>query len=182
MSKIDINEVINDGGDLLSSVTNAIFDITFKNTTVAVSGLKDHGNHKTPEHLYVALAAAAGAINLAAKIMTMPGHDHDEDVVNAWAEGPPDRVAVVAAALLMARCFIPMEGPHHKFEFNPINIKAALEATAKILGTKNESVFAKGMVEAANSFKCPDHFLDNSLNTKSTDSGNDDMGPFRTLN
>jgi hypothetical protein len=131
-----------------------------KMTYAVLQGLQQGGDNDPPDHVYVALMAAAGAVEIAAKIMSSPDNLSVEEFMK-WAEGPVSRTAVLAASLLLARCFLP-EDDGCTFEFNPINIRAAIDAMSKVTGSRDTSMLTTKMVEAADAYTSPDHFFDNT--------------------
>lgn len=126
--------------------------------TEALTAMKAGGDDQTPHHLYVALLTAASAINIAAKLMSMPA---EKEEVEKWAAGGSNRSSVLAAALLLARCVIPND-TGFLVEYNPTNILAAMEAAEKITGHNNDAQFTPAMVSAARKQTAPMHFFDNS--------------------
>jgi hypothetical protein len=153
------------------------FSINEATTMAVVSELQNKGDKMAPHHLYVVLTAAAAAIQIAARIMSMPEVDDINDPeAEVWASGPVNRNAVLAASLLLSRCLLPSEDGM-TFEFNPINVRAALEATKNITGNADTSMFTQQMVKAANKFPLPGHFFDNSRSADVVD-----LSKFRVLN
>jgi hypothetical protein len=124
----------------------------------SLAGMADNGNKNISQHLYVCVATAAAALQLAAKIMTMPPTDED---VEQWNDGPVDRVAVLAASLLVSRCFIPGTDSF-TIDYSPENILAAIDATEKITGKNNDAVYTPSMVKVARQYAAPAGFFDNS--------------------
>jgi hypothetical protein len=130
------------------------------------------GDRSTPHHLYVAIVTAAQAIQFAAKLMTMPEEEEDAD---EWAKGAVKRSGILAAALLVARCTVPMaEG--NEIRFNPTSILAAIEAVEKLLGRNCDKDFTPAMVNAARKQASPQHFFDNGEVSVV------DLSQYRTLN
>ncbi len=152
----------NDGdesvGDAAREVFKAVEDVSFN----AVKEMQDNGDHHAAHHLYVALTAAAAAVQLAAKIMCtpVPGDKTAEELV-AFASEPVDRTAVLTASLLIARCLLP-GGSHIAFDFDSRNINAAIEATKLVSGSSDVSVLNRKMRESASRHATPTHFFDNT--------------------
>lgn len=159
---------------LVAENADKVFHTVEAVSMAVLTSLQHSGITAPPQHLYVILTAAAAAIQIAAKIMSMPEKDAKD--MEEWAEAPADRTAVLTAALLMTRCLLPnKEG--FTFEFNPLNILAAIDAMKKITGNGDTSMLTKGMVEAAFAYTSPDHFFDNTRNNDPVD-----LSKFRTLN
>lgn len=125
-----------------------------------IVGLQQKGDHHQPHHLYVILTAMAAAAQVAAKIMSVPQGQTDEEYA-AWVEKPVDRTAILAAALLMSRCLLPTKDGI-AFDFNSLNICAAIEATKQITGNPDVSVLNENMRVAAARYATPARFFDNS--------------------
>jgi hypothetical protein len=148
----DMSEVT----DIAASVHNLVEGIVI----TTVSKIQADGNTRPPCHLYVCLAAAAGALTIAAKIMSAPeGIGRDE--LKEWAGEPATRDSVLAASLLLARCSVPCNDGL-VLEYSPINIRAALDAMTKVTGNPDHSMLTKQMVEAAANYSSPGHFFDNT--------------------
>lgn len=146
--------------DLVHETAKRIHAVTESITSAAMSGLAQQGDTSPPHHLYVMLTAACAAINAAAKIMTMPLGDHESEEARHWSQEPTDRRAIVAAAMLLARCMVPTHDGMN-MEVNAANIKAALHATEKVLGVIDTTIFSENMMKAANKCSAPVNFLDN---------------------
>lgn len=161
--------------DLVHETAKRIHAVTESITSAALSGMAQQGDTSPPHHLYVMLTAACAAINVAAKIMTMPLADNDSEEARRWSQEPADRRAIVAASMLLARCMIPTQDGVN-MEVNAANIKAAINATEKVLGVIDTTIFTANMMNAANKCQAPVNFLDNS--------GHDigDLDQNRTLN
>lgn len=151
-------KIVDGPDDGSAEYAHRLFHQVEADTMTAVKALQASGNHEAPAHLYLMLTAAAGAMQLAAKVMTMP---ESLDEMEDWTQNPPSRTAILAAALLMVRCFLP-ESDGFTFEFNPINVRAALDATKKVSNTVDLSNMTKNMVTAANKQVSPLDFFDNS--------------------
>jgi hypothetical protein len=135
--------------------------------------MKRKGDSQTPHHLYITVCAAAVAIQVAAKLMSMP---EDKDAAHEWAEGKTSRTAMLVAALLVARCAVPAQDGMN-FEYNTKNILAAMEAAEKITGHNNDREYTPKMVEAARKNVAPADFFDNNFSAETVD-----LSQFRTLN
>lgn len=164
-----------DDDDLTHETAQKLHSIIESMTAGALSAMTARGDRCPPHHLYVCLTAACAAIHTAAKIMTMPVAEPESEEATGWADGPPDRRAIVAAAMLLARCMLPSQ-TGMTLEINPGNVKAALSATEKVLGVVDTTIFSRPMVEAADKWPVPTNFLDN---TRSDDSG--DLSQNRIL-
>lgn len=159
----------------LKEIAQKTFQAVESLSYAALGGLQQHGDNNPPHHLYLALTAAAAAIQIAAKIMSAPEDKSESDFMR-WAEEPAERIAILAASLLMARCLLPTKNGF-QFEFNPPNVNAAIDAMNRVTGRDESSVLTKGMVKAASHYATPEHFFDNTRSYQS-----EDQGSYRTLN
>lgn len=150
-----------DDDEAAHQIAKRIHRLTDSLSQGALDDLLKAGDRKPPDHLYVMISAACSAIGLAAKIMTMPNVKEDTPEAQEWSDTPPQRAAIVAAALLLARCMLPYKGGM-RIEVTPVNIRAALVATEKVLGVLDRNMFSSSMLEVADARKTPDHFLDNT--------------------
>ena len=138
--------------DAFQKVENITYDI--------MRGMQENGDNQQPHHLYVVLTAMAAAAQVAAKIMSAP-MDLDHEEFMEWSAKPAERTAVLAAALLMARCLLPTKDGF-AFDFNSQNICAAIEATKAVSNNSDVSLLNRKMREAAARCAAPTHFFDNS--------------------
>lgn len=156
MTKFSSSDGKSEVGEEASAIFNAVEDATYE----VLRGMQQRGDEQQPHHLYVVLTAAAAAIQIAAKIMSSP-NDKTAEEFAAWVEEPVDRTAILAAALLVSRCMLPgKQGVN--FEFNPPNIKAAMDAVKKVTGNDGAAVLNQQMVVSAQKHAAPVHFFDNS--------------------
>jgi hypothetical protein len=161
-----------DYAEEVDRVAGQIYKQTEMVLTRALQELSSIGDNIQPHHLFIVLQSASAGLIVAAKLMTIPDAEAEEDAY--WPSGPTDRTAIVAAALLAARCLVPISDGF-KFDFGPLDIKAALDATARVLGGFDQTILTKPMVSAANSYPSPDHFLDNTYH-------NDGLDGLHTIN
>ncbi len=161
--------------EALSEAAQKTFNIVESLSYAALGGLQQRGDHSPPHHLFLVLTAAAAAIQIAAKIMSAPD-DKSEAEFMEWVAEPAERTAVLVASLLLSRCLLPTKDGF-AFEFNPININAAIAAMNKVVGKDDSSVLTKQMVEAASKYSTPAHFFDNTRSADMTD-----LGSHRTIN
>lgn len=131
-------------------------DITYE----LMRNMQERGDNQQPHHLYVVLTAMAAAAQVAAKIMSAP-MDLEHDEFMEWSQRPAERTAVLAAALLMARCLLPTTDGF-AFDFNAQNVCAAIEATKQVTGNTDVSLLNRKMRESAARYASPTHFFDNS--------------------
>jgi len=160
---------------ILDETAKKTFDIVENLSYAALGSLQQRGDNAPPHHLYLVLTAAAAAIQIAAKIMSAPENKTDDEFLQ-WAEEPAERTAVLVASLLLSRCLLPTKNGF-TFEFNPMNINAAIAAMNKVVGKDSSSMLTKAMVETANKFSTPTHFFDNTRSADITD-----LGSHRTIN
>ena len=141
--------------DIGGEIYNAVKDMTIGTVRI----MQKHDDLSPVNHLYVCLSAAAGALSVAAKIMSIP--DVEKEELGSWAGLPPSREAILAASLLVARSTVPVaEGT--VIEYSPANLKPALDAMAKVLGNPDHSMLAPDMVRSAARQSSPAHFHDNT--------------------
>lgn len=149
----DMSEVT----DIAAAVHNTIEGIVI----TTVREIQASGDNQAPHHLYVCLSAAAGAISIAAKIISCPGDKISHEELKEWAGEPATRDSILAASLLLARCAVPCNDGL-VMEYSPINIRAALDAMTKVTGNPDHSMLSEQMVKAAASYSSPGHFFDNT--------------------
>ena len=135
-----------------------LFHRVEKDLMTSLGALQVGGDNNPVHHLYMSLVAAAGAIQTAARIMSVP---QSKAEFEKWMDRPLDRHTIMAAALMLSRSLIPNQ-TGFTFQYSPQNIKAALEATKKITGNSDTSMFTKSMVTAAYKSPSPIHIFDNS--------------------
>lgn len=145
--------------DIGGEIYNAVKDIS----TQTVRIMQEHGDFCTPNHVYICLAAAAGALAVAAKLISIPDLEGEE--LARWADLPASREAILAAALLVARSTIPAEDGVI-IEYGPQNIKAALDAMTKVTGNPDYSMLAPQLVATAAKLPPTGHFFDNTESVK----------------
>jgi hypothetical protein len=157
-------EIEADGHDDACDVGGEIYNAVKDLTTQTIRIMQRHDDCCTPNHLYVCLSAAAGAIAVAAKLMSIPDIEGEE--LARWADLPATREAILAAALLMTRCTVPASDGV-VIEYNAANIKAALEAMAKVTGNSDYSMLAPQLVETVSKLPPTEHFFDNTDSVQS---------------
>jgi len=85
--------------DIGGEIYNAVKDMTIQTVRI----MQRHEDLSPLNHLYVCLSAAAGAISVAAKLMSYP-NDVTPSELAEWAGQPPTREAVLAAIRNGAWC------------------------------------------------------------------------------
>lgn len=150
-----------DGSELANAFERLIFQKLLE--------MKARGERSTANHLYVTTLAIGTAMNMAAKVITMPTEDDiNHPKVQKWFSEPSNRAAVLVASLLVARCTKPVlrdNGQAIDFEYGPSHMRAAIEAAETLLGHPIRQDLCQPMVQAAFEQPPASHLFDNS-NTK----------------
>jgi hypothetical protein len=146
--------------DNLAEIAGGTHNVVEKIVIQTVRLMQEHGDLSAPNHLYVCLSAAAAALEVAAKIMSVP-EDLSKEELEGWSAEPATRTAILASALLLSRCVLPCNDGI-VIEYSSLNIKATLDALTKITGNPDYSMLAPQLVKAADGQRSPDHFFDNT--------------------
>jgi len=153
-----------DGNDTAADIGGEIYNTVKDLTTQTVRIMQQHDDYCPPNHLYICLSAAAGALAVAAKLMSVPEDIEGEELAR-WADLPASREAILAAALLVARCTVPVPDGTI-IEYSPPNIKATLEALTKVTGNPDYSMLAPGLVNTTTKLPPTGHFFENTNSVK----------------